>query len=778
MGKIKGLSKNDEKKSSGRSDSVRGNNDTDKLNDLDLSIARQYNFGLFVLKLDNQKGGKVHRLVYANPASEKITGLKKEEIVNKPFVDSFPELAENGVTELLDKVIKSGSTLELKEAYYNNKKTGPKTLSVKAFKIDDNYAGISFENITKRKGIQKALKESEDRFRSILNNSNSIIYLKDLEGRYLLVNRQFEMLFQQNNLEVIGKSDYDIFPNEYAAKIAINDAEVIKNQNTISIEEVLPVNDVLYTFLSSKFPIYDNEKIMYAICCISTDITDRKNAEEELNKIFSLSADLICITTLDGHFLKVNPAFENVLGYTQGELLKKPLFDFLHPDDIKRTVDTVKKKLEKKINLIALENRYRCRNGTYKWFSWISQAIPEKNIAFSIARDITTQKFYEKELIIAKEKAEESDRLKSAFLANMSHEIRTPMNGILGFSKMLSNENLSLDKRNQYIGFIHSSADQLLTIINDIIDISKIEAGQLKFNISDVNLNILMDRLFTQFESERITRSREYLKLEVIKGLSNEDSIIMTDEIRIRQVLSNLLSNSMKFSEKGTVSFGYEHKDDELLFFVKDSGIGISKSKQKIIFERFRQEDESFTRRYGGTGLGLAISKSIIEQMGGKIWVESDKNKGAAFYISLPYKQSPAITKKQEITDTDKEYSWIDRTILIVEDDFMGSEYLKEILEPTQVRIIIAEDGIDAVNVCKNKPEIDLILMDLRLPKMDGYTATAEIRKILSKVPIIVQTANAMPEDRVRAENAGSNEFVTKPINRIDLLNTINKYLQ
>jgi PAS domain S-box-containing protein len=778
MGKIRELSKI-RLKTRGRSEETGSvNTDTININNLDLSITNHFNFGVFILKTDKHGDSKKMKLVYANPASEKISGFKDNELINRTFYECFPEICENGVTELLDKVIKTGSASELQEIYYKSPKTGPKTISVKAFPTNENYIGITFENITKRKSIQNALKESESRFKSILNNSNSIIYLKDLTGRYILVNRKFEVIFKLNNIEVIGKSDFDLFPEECARKIADNDMEVIKNQNTISVEEVMPVNDSLNTFISNKFPIYDNEKNIYAMCCISTDITERKNAEEELNKIFSLSADLICITTLDGLFLKVNPAFEKVLGYSEDELIKRPLFELLHPDDLKRTVDTVKDKMESKENLIILENRYWCKNGTYKWFSWISQPIPEKNIAFSIGRDITTHKFYEKELIIAKEKAEESDRLKSAFLANMSHEIRTPMNGILGFSKMLSKENLSADKMNQYIGFIHSSADQLLSIINDIIDISKIEAGQLKLNIGDVNINNLMDRLFTQFESERITRSRDKLKIECTKGLGDKEASILTDELRIKQVLSNLLSNALKFSEKGTIKFGYQLKDNNLEFCVEDSGIGISKSKQNIIFERFRQEDESFTRKYGGTGLGLTISKSIIEHMGGQIWVDSDKNKGAAFYISIPYKVSPADMKEPEEITSEEEYNWSDKAILIVEDDFMGIEYLKEILEPTEVNIILAENGIDAVNICKNMPKVDLILMDLRLPKMDGYTATAEIRKLRAEIPIIVQTANALPEDKVRAENAGSNEFITKPINRLDMLNTLNKYLQ
>ena len=753
------------------------NNSTEGINAQEFRIIEHFYYGVYVLKLEGSPASKILRLIYANPASELITGVKKDDIINKTIRESFPEFEKNGIIKLLDKVIKTRKSSELKEIYYSNENTGPRFFSVKAFPLSKNYFGISFENITKRKSIQNALKESEGRFRSILNNANSVIYLKDLTGRYLLVNKQFEVLFRQNNIEVIGKSDYDIFPKEYADKIVNSDTDVINNKTTLSIEEIVPVNGNSYTLLSSKFPIYDNEKNIFAICCISTDITDRKKAEDELSKIFNLSTDLICITTLDGHFLKVNPAFERVLGYSQEGFLKKSLFDFLHPDDIKRTIDTVNEKIKNNVNTIMLENRYRCKDGSYKWFSWISQPLVDKNIAFSIARDITTQKFYEKELIRAKEKAEESDRLKTAFLANMSHEIRTPMNGILGFTKMIDNKGLSDEKRKQFIEYIHSSGNQLLTIINDIIDISKIEAGQLKFIKSDVNLNKLIDDLFTRFESEKSAQNISDLKLQCSKGFSNDKSFIFIDEARLKQVISNLLYNAIKFTDKGIVQFGYKLKDNSnLLFYVKDTGIGISKDKQNIIFERFRQEDESFTRKFGGTGLGLAISKSIIELMGGQIWVDSRKNKGAAFYILLPYEPSKIVCENSNLYNAEMEYNWKDKTILVVEDDLMGSEYLKEIMEHTQINILLAENGIDGIEMCKNKPEINVILMDLRLPKMDGYTAITEIRKIRPKIPIIVQTANAMPEDKLRAEKAGSNDFLTKPLNRIELLKTINNF--
>lgn len=740
-------------------------------------IFDEFYSGIIIFQLEKPDDYRTLRFVYGNQESEKLLGLNINDAKGKTFDDIFPEFQEEEIARLLSEVVTLKKSKKIKEISYNLKNIEPRIISIRAFPLPENHVGVSFENITKTRRLQKALKESDIRFKSILNNSNAVIYIKDLSGRYLLINEKFEKILHSGNMEIIGKSDYDIFPEEYAKEIVKNDSDVIDRRKTIIVEEVIPADNEILTFLSSKFPIFGDENNIYAICCISTDITDRKKAEEELNKIFTLSADLICIVTFKGEILKVNPAFERALGFKQEEFMEKTLFDFIHPDDMERTVNIVKEKLKHNESTISLENRYMCKDGSYKWFSWISQPLYDKDIAFSIARDITSNKFYEKELIKAKEKAEESDRLKSAFLANMSHEIRTPMNGILGFSKMLE-ENLLVEKRKQYINYVHSSVNQLLSIINDIIDFSKIEAGQLGININEFDLNNLIEDLYAQFESERVAQGKSNLVLSFSKRLDDSDCHIRGDVVRIKQVLSNLLSNAIKFTHEGKVEFGCELVNNEKVkIFVKDTGVGISKSKRNIVFEKFRQEDESFTRQYGGTGLGLAISKGLIELMGGEIGVKSDKNKGSLFYFTIPYIRSEQISKEVPVIDSDEEYNWSDKTILIVEDDLMGCEYLKEIMEPTNVKILLVENGLEAINIVKSNKAINLVLMDLRIPKMDGYTATTEIKKLYPELPVIAQTANALPEDRIRAEKAGCDDFITKPIKRQEFLLTVNRYI-
>ena len=402
--------------------------------------------------------------------------------------------------------------------------------------------------------------------------------------------------------------------------------------------------------------------------------------------------------------------------------------------------------------------------------------VEHREILLAIVRDITTRKNLEKSLMKAKEKAEESDRLKSAFLANTSHEIRTPMNAIVGFSKLLDSENLSLNKRREYIKNIVEKGYQLLQIINDIIDVSKIEANQLNINKSSFSLNEMMNEIYQEFLEE--SKNKDNIEFSVDKESAN-GSYIKMDQNRLKQILSNLLSNAFKYTDEGKIVFGYQLKDQEtIMFYVKDTGIGIDKDKHHIIFDSFRKSDNSTTRIYGGTGLGLSISKALVELMGGNIWVESTLNKGAEFYFTLPYEAAHKNKKKETKEVEEMFYNWENRNILIVEDDELSFEYLKEILKVTKASILYAKDGQSAINQCKENKSIDIVLMDIQLPGIDGNTATKEIRKFNSELPVIAQTAYALKEEKDKILEAGCNDYVSKPINEKSLLSKINNYLR
>ena len=385
----------------------------------------------------------------------------------------------------------------------------------------------------------------------------------------------------------------------------------------------------------------------------------------------------------------------------------------------------------------------------------------------------------EKNMLLSKEKAEESDRLKSAFLANMSHEIRTPMNAILGFAELLTlpESSITPEERISYIKLIHNSGNNLLHLIDDIIDISKIEAGQLKIIMKETHINKILKDMLQSYKEIKKIKGRENIELLLNDEAQNQDLVIKTDPIRFQQIMSNLIDNSLKFTEEGFVEFGYQIQSKNfLLFYVKDTGIGIEKKKKDAIFDRFRKLEDDKTRVYRGAGLGLAICKSIIELLGGKIWVESMPGSGSSFYFTLPFIKSQVSEKV--IPDNDiVDLNWSNKKILLVEDEPANIIYLEEVLRPTGAEVFKAINGKLAVDLYKNNPGIDIIIMDIKMPEMDGYEASNLIKKINKSVPIISQTAYAMPDEREKAIRSGIDHYLTKPIKPSSLLSVISKHL-
>ncbi|MBN2350042.1 MAG: tetratricopeptide repeat protein [Bacteroidales bacterium] len=371
--------------------------------------------------------------------------------------------------------------------------------------------------------------------------------------------------------------------------------------------------------------------------------------------------------------------------------------------------------------------------------------------------------------------AEESDKLKSAFLANMSHELRTPMNAIIAFSNFLKDPELETEKREEYINYITISGENLMQLIDDIIDTAKIEAKQLNISKSETNITGMLTDLY-KFFKELIRKSQKSnLEIRLKDENLNEHVFINTDPLRLKQIVTNLLDNAVKYTEEGSIEFGYKEYKNYLEFYVKDSGIGIPKEKYESVFERFSQVEYSLDRKYGGTGLGLAICKNLAELLGGKIWVESEVNKGSTFYFTIPFKK---LKKQRLLKKSDElryassiqknEYKWDGKLILVAEDEELNYKVLVSILEKTNAKIVRAIDGYQAVELCKTKP-IDLVLMDIQMPNMDGFKATKEIKKI-KNLPIIAQTSFAMPGEEDKCKDAGCDDYIAKPLNMDELL--------
>ena len=517
-------------------------------------------------------------------------------------------------------------------------------------------------------------------------------------------------------------------------------------------------------------------------------------AEEKYTELYDFAPCGYLSLTKEGKITELNFAAAQMLGKERLRLLKSRLASYL--SDNTRSVFNLflQKVFESKVKqtcevTIATEGNPTASGQNLPIYVTINGIVSQNNeICFLTMIDITERKQAEliiqkkteaieaqnEELIIAKEKAEESDRLKSVFLANMSHEIRTPMSGILGFAGLLKKPKLTGDKQQKYISIIEKSGARMLNIINDIIDISKIEAGLVELNITESNINEQIEYIYTFFKPEVETKG---MKLSFNNPLPAKEAIIKTDREKVYAILTNLVKNAIKYSKEGTIEIGYKKEGENLTFYVKDTGIGIPKERQEAIFERFIQSDITDAMANQGAGLGLSITRAYIEMLGGKIWVESQEGIGSTFYFTLPYITHPIKETADQPLDTSNKTDPVRKLkILIAEDDEVSELLLEEELITVGKEILIAKTGVDAVETCKNNPDIDLVLMDIRMPEIGGYEATKQIREFNKEVVIIAQTAYGLSGDREKAIEAGCSDYIAKPINIAKLLVLIQKY--
>ncbi len=482
--------------------------------------------------------------------------------------------------------------------------------------------------------------------------------------------------------------------------------------------------------------------------------------------------------------LYVNAAFENVWGMKREEVLLNAgiLNEYIYEEDKGKFDFFSGFKILKKTSSYTEQFRIVKSDGNLRWIWFRLFPIYDENNqikqAAAIASDITQQKEFESTLKLAKDQAQESDRLKSTFLANISHEIRTPMNGIIGFADLLTQRDLEENIRVNYLNIIKKSSEQLVRIIDDIVEYAKIESKQINLLSSSFDLNQLFRDINLSFLNYiKNTNLKLSLRMQLPPG-SNEFNIV-SDELRVRQILTNLIDNAIKYTEDGYVEYGYEKRADDILIYVKDTGIGIKDEIKEFIFHRFRQGDEGHTRKYGGTGLGLSICKGLTDLLKGEIWLESKVGNGTVFYFTIPVINNVISDRSETAADVDEEeiYDWNGKRILIVEDDHLNYEFLFSVIEETNAEISRAVEGSEAVRMCSSQ-SYDIILMDIRLPVLNGLEATRKIREMGIKTPIIAQTAYSLDDDREKSIESGCDDYIAKPITRKILLMKIDKLLK
>ncbi len=646
----------------------------------------------------------------------------------------------------------------------------------------------------------------KDRFYRINENVNDVVY------RFNIKDRHYEYISPQVK-DLLGYSPEDFYNSHFFIRKVIHPDffNTYKEYWRKALDGDVPEYFEMKTIskqggeiwvMQKNLVIRDSKNRIKAIEGIVTNITDRKVAEEKLidsetqkKAIFNNFPHLAWLKDCNGVYLFVNEAFASRLNMSIESITGKSDFDLYDKKTAFKFIEEDRKVIKYRKKIVVEE----LTEGTF-WETYKAPVFNNKNEILGvtgIALDITNIKENEQEikdyserlavqnvklklvneeLKAAKEKAEEADRLKSAFLANMSHEVRTPMNAILGFTTLLRDRKLNENKQVEFIDLINANSRQLLHIISDIIDISKIEANQIVLFEKDFNINKVLAVLKQTFHNQ-LDSLRKELEIELCTPLSDTTAFIKTDKVRLEQVLSNLLSNAVKFTETGKIQFGYNISQEKntIVFYVHDSGIGMTPEQQKIIFERFRQASGGYNKQYGGTGLGLSISKGLAEKLGGHIWVESEVNIGSKFYFSIPYKPSESTVPAPIPYST--AYNWNGKTILIAEDEQANYSLLNNIILPTKARVLWVKNGKDAVDACRSNNDIDLVLMDIKMPDLNGLEATKIIKNFNANIPIIAQTAFAMPQDADTCLKAGCDDYLAKPLGIDDILSKINKYI-
>ncbi len=727
-------------------------------------------------------------LVYANKKFEEVTGYALDEVYGKRTNILKSGLLPDQVYEEMWGIIKSGGVW--RGELQNKKKDGTLYWEYASISgVKDAYGHYTnmlkvAEDITERKETERELKEATVRYRKIFELVPVSIVLHR-EGMIVDLNMSALEFSKMNTKQELMGQPLLNFIHESSKKLIISRLQKLKQ----GVGYLPPVNA---KFVNSRGEIRDvvvlsrefTFKGERAFMAVFEDITERKIAQERLEasekrfrSFFKLIPDPVTITNIEtGEFIEMNEAAEKISGSKPENIIGKTAVELnIYESDEQRNeiLKDLREKgwLENKELTLNLFGRKK----TILVSGRLLEPYEEKNVLM-ISHDITERKKMEEELVKAKKKAEEGERLKASFLSNISHEIRTPMNAILGFSDLLRDANMSEEMRNQYINIIHARGTDLLNMISNILDISKIESGSLNIKMEAVKVNDIIKSEF-EIAAAKIKKSPDKnIELEINCDLG-DDCIVYGDKYRIQQVFMNLIDNAIKFTDEGMIKLYSEIFDDKVVFYLEDTGCGIAPENLGIIFNRFVQVHDMENAIIGGAGLGLSISKSLLELMGGDISVSSAPGKGSRFKFSFMLMDTVKEKLQEEKYKKAGSFDWSSKTVLIAEDDPSNQMFIKVILSKTGLNILMANDGMEAVELFdENMDSLDIILLDIKMPRINGYDVAKYIKSKRPDLPVIALTANAMNNDREKALEAGCDDYMAKPIAKEDLFQKIEKF--
>lgn len=646
---------------------------------------------------------------------------------------------------------------------------------------------LNARDVTERKQADDALQEVTERLRFALEGTNDGIWDVQMDtGKTYLSPRSNEILGYGPDDAIAVKNWSDlIYPDDLEQTRIDLSAYLEGRKPLFSTEQRLKTKDGNWKWILTrgKAVAWDSAGKPLRMTGTHTDITERKQADDALkasemrfNQLAEQSRTIVWEVDAKGLYTYVSRVTEQVIGYQPEELIGKKFFYDLHPEAERETLKAAAFNVfERREKFVGLENTVQTKNGQIIWFS--TNGIPiigadGELLGYRGAdTDINERKMNEYELVKAKEKAEESNRLKSAFMRNMSHEIRTPMNAIMGFSDLM--QAADGDEKNYFADIILKSSEQLLMVIDDVILLSRLQSEKLPLNnigFKPAELTTDIIRMFF------LPDLKKELKLTLNIPAQYKDLVVRADGDKIKQILINLVSNAIKYTLKGGVEAGFDMVNAACIeFYVEDTGIGIPEKEHKRIFDTFCRGEEVISSAIRGTGLGLSIAKELVELLGGEIGVNSTPGKGSRFHFTVPVETSDKAQPKIT-SDIDIKYDWKDAIILIAEDEIINYRYLEVLLKDKVQRIDHAINGLEAVEMA-SKNNYALVLMDLKMPLMDGIEATRIIKQQFPKMPVIAQTAYAMPEEKNAAIQAGCDEFISKPIKKDALMALISKIL-